>query len=458
MEFDIAIVGAGASGLLSIAHLGRVAARHGIALHVALIDPAPDSAVGLAYSTTRPEHLMNVRACALTAFDDEPDHFVEWMAAQGTPIHPHGFAPRMMFGRYLRSVADSTWGGVTVERIHQRCLGVGDAPTSGAISLTLEDGRQIVAGQLILALGNARPVPLAGSADVVIDDPWDETALARIQPGDDVVIVGTGLTAVDTMLALDTSGHRGRRTVVSRHGRWPGAHALAPSTCTVPAARSFDFAARGVQPTARSIVAALRSALRDRGSEDWQGVVDRVRPHTVRLWRSLDDAERARFIRHARPMWESHRHRMAPVIAEQLQLMLQDADTTTVAARIVSIQTDDGRAAVQIDQHGDARTLDARWVINCTGPSADIRRRSDPLVQSLLTNGHAQPGWRGWGFDVDECGRMQRCSTLGAAMISAIGPLRLGADFETIAIPEIRVQAASVALRLIEQHVHAQVA
>jgi uncharacterized NAD(P)/FAD-binding protein YdhS len=261
-KVDVAIVGAGASGLLCVAHMTRIAALQAVSLLVALIDPSSPEAAGPAYSTTHAEHVMNVRACRLSAFDDEPDHFVEWTAAQGTPIHPDDFAPRMMYGRYVRSVAAHPMGEAPVQRIRQRCTGIDHADDgSRNVRITLENGEFLDAEQVVLALGNAKPVPLAGPATVVIDDPWDDAGVGQIAADDDVVVVGSGLTAVDTVLALETAGHRGRVTVVSRHGRWPAAHVGAPLTCVVPSGRPMDVATFGLHPTARTIVAAVRRAL-----------------------------------------------------------------------------------------------------------------------------------------------------------------------------------------------------
>jgi uncharacterized NAD(P)/FAD-binding protein YdhS len=251
-------------------------------------------------------------------------------------------------------------------------------------------------------------------------------------------------------------GHRGRIRLVSRHGRWPAAHADVPRPCS--ATDRFDLVGFDARPTARSIVAAVRRALAQRGDDDWRTIVDQMRPHTVRLWRALDDVERKRLIRHARPLWEAHRHRMAPTIAQRLHEIIATGRVSTMAGRVRMIVGDEHSTTVHIDGHHDTWACDTTWVINCTGPSSEIRRRDDALVCALLTGGHAAPGWRGWGFDVDADGRLQHCSELGRTFISALGPLRLGADYETTAIPEIRVQAAALACRLVTRPQRADVA
>ena len=42
--------------------------------------------------------------------------------------------------------------------------------------------------------------------------------------------------------------------------------------------------------------------------------LDSIRPKSGPIWASWPERERRRFLRHARPYWEVHRHRMAPEI------------------------------------------------------------------------------------------------------------------------------------------------
>src|SRR5439155_9909264 len=88
------------------------------------------------------------------------------------------------------------------------------------------------ADAVVLALGYSPPVSLPVSLDTraarrrVVDDPWAPGALARLgavtRPGETVLLVGTGLTAVDVALSIATS--RRRVVAVSRNGQLPRAH------------------------------------------------------------------------------------------------------------------------------------------------------------------------------------------------------------------------------------------
>ena len=64
----VAVVGGGAAGVLCAVHLLRSATRSTSCSS----SGAEQVGAGLAYGTTDPAHLLNVRASGMSAFDDEP--------------------------------------------------------------------------------------------------------------------------------------------------------------------------------------------------------------------------------------------------------------------------------------------------------------------------------------------------------------------------------------------------
>ena len=76
----LAIVGGGATGVLTAAHLARRldAAND----EIVLIDPGETLGRGLAHATADPRHLLNVRVANMSAFADEPDHLYTWLSAR----------------------------------------------------------------------------------------------------------------------------------------------------------------------------------------------------------------------------------------------------------------------------------------------------------------------------------------------------------------------------------------
>jgi uncharacterized NAD(P)/FAD-binding protein YdhS len=113
-------------------------------------------------------------------------------------------------------------------------------------------------------------------------------------------------------------------------------------------------------------------------------------------------------------------------------------------ARIRDLECGEQRCAIML---GDGK-IDADRVIDCTGLATDIRQLTDPLVATLLAGGIIRPGPHGIGIDTDASGTAIGKDGLPDPRLSVIGSMRIGTLWESVAIPELRVQAAELAERL----------
>jgi len=440
----VVVVGAGASGVLSAAALLR--ARHA----TVLVERDTSWSTGPAFATADPQHLLNVPAGMLSADAGQPCDFVDWAAARERGVSAHSFLPRRLYGEYLRQSLDSAARGahpVALSRVTAEAIRVDTASTKhrdrGPVRVELRGGRSLLAAHVVLALGNPPSRALACDVETVIDDPWSIGSSKRIRPDDSIVIVGSGLTAVDVTLTLAGRGHRGPIRMVSRHGLLPRTHApRTPRVIAVPD--------RATAPTARALLAWIRAAIPDAGG-DWRGVFDALRPSTNEIWRRLPEQERARLVRHLSRYWEVHRHRIAPEIGRAVTGLVESGRVNLAFGTVTRIERGTHRACrvVVLDARGAPSTLEARWVINCTGPNFDLRESASLLVRSLFDSGAARPGPLGHGLDVTRDGALIDRSGRVSSVMSVVGPMRRGADWETTAIPEIRMQADALAGRLL---------
>jgi uncharacterized NAD(P)/FAD-binding protein YdhS len=245
-----------------------------------------------------------------------------------------------------------------------------------------------------------------------------------------VLIIGTGLTMVDTVLSLVEAGHGGRITALSRRGLVPRSHA---NPAPPPAPVELGEVPLGS-------VRTLARWLRRRSAEvGFRAAVDSLRPHSHAIWQSFDDADEQRFIRHARPWWDIHRHRIAPDVGATLKALIGEGRLQVMAGRLASLTEDDGEVRAVIRRRGGGE-IDRRFclAVNCTGPLGEIARTKDPVLAGLLERGHAQADRFGLGLDVDAHDR-------AGDMLWALGPLTKGRYWEMTAVPDIRGQAAAVA-------------
>jgi uncharacterized NAD(P)/FAD-binding protein YdhS len=413
-------VGGGASGVLAAIHLLR---SRPAAVEVMIIEPRVELGQGVAYGTTDLAHLFNVRAGCLSALSDHPGNFTAW-ARERAEVDGHSFVPRSWYGEYLRSLL----GPVD----HVRARAVDIRPWGGRVEIALSNGTRRVADRVVLAPGpqpSRWPRPLGGSGARWIDDPWVAGALTDIPCDNPVLLVGTGLTAIDVTLSLDAAGHR-QIVATSRHGMLPAAHTDAPPAPLPLIPPSHR--------TARSLLAWARSAAVEAGG--WAPVVDALRPFTDEIWGSLPLDERAQLLRHVQRRWEVVRHRMAPAVATRITAMRERGQLTIVPGGVRCIRSRSG--GIEADLGGRRHRFGA--IVNCTGPSADVGRTSHPLVRCLLDRGVARPGPLGLGIDAGRDG----CLPGTDGKLWLIGPLRRGRGWETTAIPDIRVQAETLSRSL----------
>ena len=426
---DVAVVGAGASGTIQALHLLREGAAR-----VTLIERERIPGRGTAYGTRRPEHLLNVTAQRMIVYPQYPDHFARWFAARGGAADD--YAPRMLFGDYL--AAELAAAGEKIAIVAGEAVDV--APGE---AVRLADGREIAADAVVLAPGNLRPAVLPGVdpgrlGDVYAADPWLGGFAEGLGPDETVLLIGTALTAVDAALTLDALGFRGRIVAISRRGLLPRAHLKREPVA-------------GPAPAYPPIGSGLVGAVRRRADEiGWREAVHEMRPISQGLWDATPLDARRRFLRHLRAWWDVHRHRIAPAVAERIEALRAEGRFELAAGRIVSAEPGEGGAIVSWRPRGEeaVRELAVRRIIPCSGPDIDIARAGEPLLDALIASGRIRPDPARVGVHVDRESRVLDAGGVASETLSAVGPITRGAFWETIAVPDIAVQAAMVAKRI----------
>lgn len=448
---DIAIIGAGFTGTA----LARTLLREAPAgTRIALVGTADDFARGVAYGTRRAEHYLNVRASDLGIEPDAPADFADWLELE-TPTRD-GFLPRALYGDYLAHRLDEAvaqaQGRVTLHQLRLEAVTVERVGT--AYRIYLADGSDFVAARVVLALGALPPQPLAELAPTLlassryVASPWEEAALASIDPEAAVLVVGTGLTFADVATSLKRQGHRGRIDAISRHGLLPQRHATrrsVPPTLPPGLQRAID------DGDLRRAVRAVRDVLHV--VDDWRCVIDALRPQVQHAWRRLDATRRGRFLRHLRAYWETHRHRLAPNVADEIDTLRSRGQVRVRAARLLHARLEHGRIEALLRQRGHAHATYERYdvLVRATGLDTDIQRSTHALVSHLREAGLVKADRHGLGFEATDA--FELLDRAGAVVpgLYGIGPLLRGQWWEITAVPELRRVAQSLGRALVRQ-------
>ena len=151
-----------------------------------------------------------------------------------------------------------------------------------------------------------------------------------------------------------------------------------------------------------------------------------------------------------RAYWDVHRHRVAPAISSQIESEIADGGIQVHAGRITAYHEEQKQAVVCYRERttGPLNELRVGRVINCTGPESDCRKVASPLLQSLLRQGLVRPDPLFLGLDAAEDGALIDVAGSKADVLYTVGPPLKGRLWETVAVPEIRVQIAQLSARL----------
>ncbi len=430
----VLIVGGGASGVLAAAHI----LRGDPAVRVTLVEPRERIGLGLAYSTPDRNHLLNVRAANMSAFPEDPNHFLSWLAGQGLPSQPDLFVSRSVYGKYLADLL-SIWTSARparFRRAHGICTDLGEG--SQGIVAQFDDGTVQLADHAILATGHSLPEQ---TSDGAILPAWDP--IPHLPSDASVLILGTGLTMVDQVLTLLDAGFDGPITAISRRGLLPRAHR--PTVPLKIGPQDIPFAAP-VSTLCGWLRALARKAEQQGGT--WRDAMDAVRPYVRRIWRSLPPVERARFLRHGQRWWDIHRHRMAPESEARILAAMADGQLTLMKGEVRQVVATSGGVTARCRPFRDSTevVLNATLAIDARGLRG--RPADSPLLARLLDKGSARMDPLCIGLDIAQDGSVIRADGTPSSRLSAIGPVSRAAFWEITAVPDIREQAASLAARI----------
>jgi uncharacterized NAD(P)/FAD-binding protein YdhS len=440
-RYDVAIVGGGFSAVCLTVQLIE---QYCGDLSIAIVSRDSRIARGIAYRTECDAHILNVPAARMSIFPDRPQHFLDWLT-QRHNYEGHHFVPRRIYGNYIEHALQETLASnpnVTVDWIFGSAISI-NINVSGA-TVVLDTDNSVSSAMVVLAIGNSPPMSPACFARLTErrykSNAWANETPIQVGCSDAVLVVGTGLTAIDQILALSRDDHAGTIYVLSRRGKFPALHAPSPPwpsdwTKTLPS-------------NIRSIVRQTRVQieLAVAAGADWRSVIDSLRHATPVIWKSLPAEEKRRFVRHVRPYWEIARHRVPVSTHTELDRLISTGRMVLLSGRIgEAVECEDCVEVTYCERDtSETRSIRVQQVINCTGPGT-VSRVQDELLASLLDRELARLDPLGFGVETAEDGALLNASGEPSESIFTIGPVRKASLWESTAVPEIRVQAKELA-------------
>jgi uncharacterized NAD(P)/FAD-binding protein YdhS len=458
----IAIIGGGFSGtMMAIRLLGK---RFQRPIELVLIERREKVGNGIAYSTVNDLHLLNVQADGMSAFGEDPDHFLRYMHKRDPEVSWQTFCRRRDYATYLadtlKQALEEAEPKITYRHLRGTVIGIDKGDGQSRFTLLFDSQPNLTADIVVLAVGNFKGSdPLQKwegkfEQSCYLDDAWAPGLIQSIGKDENVFFIGSGLTMVDKAMEIHASGHRGSMTALSRRGLLPQGHEE----------EHLKIEPELEAECARILPMNLCEAVhfvrtKSAGKDGWRSVVNALRHHCQKWWQQLEPSEQRSFMGHLQSYWDVHRHRMAPHVASYIHELIDSGRLHVIAGRIASVDQEGSTVKISFRPRNKASTLDqisAHKIVNCTGPGLNLRHISDPLLRGLSERGlvseHASAGLE---VTTDLC----LVDSAGQKVndLYAMGSLLRGVLFESIAVPELRVQAYQIANSVFDSlEVHAK--
>ncbi|MEJ8757258.1 FAD/NAD(P)-binding protein [Pontibacter sp. H259] len=458
----IAIIGGGLSGTLTAIHLLRNASGNQT---IYLIEQDRyRMSRGIAYSSQLSFQPLNVPASAMSLFPEQPLDFYDWLKANEQhyekhlkqPVTKDDFIPRFIFGDYLKARLEEaeklTPAHVKLIKVYDEAVAI--KRSGNLFQIAFKESKTITATKAVLALGNFAPgnlpIPNTGfyQSAAYIASPWSAKGLANLPADAPLLLIGSSLTMVDLVGSLKEEGHSGKIYVLSRHGLLPQ-----PFDVTT---RPYPKLKIPVGLSLLSLVKFIRSEIKEAEAlgYNWRSVLDAMREAIPVIWQTLPLKEKKQFMRHLRPYWETHRHRMPAGSAALLQDLQEQGRLELIAGTIVDMHELGHKARVTIKRRKQsiAQTIEVSRVINCTGPQSDFAKIDVLLVEQLLASRMIQPDTLKLGLRTAPDGTVINGNGMLEDGFYTIGPPRKATLYESTALREIRQQAKELAQNILQEN------
>ena len=459
-DSTITIIGGGCSGTLLLVQLIKQAKS---ALSINLVYAGHQLTRGIAYTTDSFAHLLNVRTNRMSAFTEDPKHFQNWIlgkdeyVAWHTPDLAERFMPRKIYGHYLEELLADSLNNIPsstkVNIIHDEVVDI--KQIENGYKIILKNEASFSTKHVALCTGHQAPLSLPGKTkyapnNAIAINPWSEINTQGLNTDDAVLILGSSLTMADTVISLAEQNFNGKIYVISRHGQLPLEHPIQRHEHSHP---DNFIPSNDLQLLYRQIKDRIRELTSS--STTWhEPVLEVLRPHTQRLWNQFPILQKQQFLRHLNHRWGRLRHRLPTEIFQFLQTKIKEHQLELIAGSIISIDEKNNALAVSItDRNTDeSRTLYVQRVINCTGPEANPEKSGNPLFQNLLKSGLVNACPMRLGFDATMDGKIINKTGSVTQNIYTMGAGLRGIIWETVAVPELRVQAKILAGNILKAH------
>lgn len=451
----IGIIGSGFSGSLTAIQLLHKSA----ACEIILINERETFNKGFAYNPYSDKQLLNVITGKMSAFADQPNHFLDWVMQQtefkdrDRTLIANSFLSRKLYGDYLVDVWNKNLPlaaekGIKITIIDQFVVDLAIEPTG--VKMVLDNDESIHVDQCVIATGNQVPRnPSIKNESFYpnnnyFQNPWILEAVQDVNPALPVMIVGNGLTMVDTVLGLKENGFNGEIYSISpkgfnilphRHNGLKYEKLVEELTENMSLREIYQLVSKHIKTVREYGVSA-------------EPVIDSLRPHTQRLWKGLSDNEKALFMSRLRHLWGVARHRIPLHTHDKIQQLRIDGKLHIQSGRIVDfLEKPNGIEVHYFDKkEGATKSILVSRIINCTGPETDLRNVQKSFLKNCLLKGDIVQDALKLGINTNtDTYQVKKADGTYHSNVFTLGGNLKGELWESTAVNELRTQTERLA-------------
>jgi len=452
----IGIIGGGFSGTMLATQLIE---KSNAPLEIVIITKKENFIKGIAYNPYSQKHLLNVITSKMSAFPHEPNHFLDWVmqkpdfSKKDKTLVANSFLPRYLYGEYLTDIwkatekhAKSKNSTITFFDNEVTDLNL----RNEEIVLTLDNNLEVITNQCVIATGNNLP----GNPSIkntnfynsknYYQNPWSVDSVKNINSNLPVLIIGNGLTMVDTVFGLIEQNFKGEIYSFSPNGFNILPHRNIGLKYTKLAEelkenmRLHDL----VKLVNKHIKISKKSGM------SAEPIIDSLRPYSQKIWQSFSDEEKKLFMSRLRHLWGVARHRFPVHIHKQIQQLHVEGRLHICAGKITDIYETNDFITVEYVDKSEKRNkkINVSRVINCTGPETNLMNLDKHFLKKCYQKGILKQDQLKLGISTDTTTfRVINAEGKPHLNLFTLGPNLKGELWESTAVNEIREQAEKLA-------------
>lgn len=435
-DITVAIIGGGACGVATLAELMvqlKIADKH-TTTQILLLEKREEIGLGLAFSTDQPGHLLNTQADLMGIHSFEPKHFSQWLEkhkedikheVRGDDTLDESYTTRRLYGNYLQEQAghyldEAKEIGLGITVINDEAIDL--IPGNGQWEIKMANTPTRNADHVILVPGTPKPdnFPEFDELKSYFGFPWPSGPIINGIPKDaEACLLGSSLSAIDAIMTLTDSGHRGKIRLFSLDGLMPRVqpkeessyerkfltlaciHRIRRTAWRQPKIkelfRLFQQEAENYtghpidwKSTRRKGIPAgqlLEEDIRiaEKGGDAFINILYGLRYEASQIWDWLSVSEKQLFQKWLGPYWTVTRHGMPLYNAKRLNdLFKQGKLEVNSPLHEVTYDRDKGNF---LFRYGNEQRHEGSFLINATGPANKIDQMKSTLLQNLLKSG-----------------------------------------------------------------------